>query len=97
MGLPLFCNVSATGITILTSVTPPTGPQAGGTAVTFTGNSLTGATSANLGGSNVTSFVVVNDGKITGTSAAHAPGVVTAQVVGAPGGTATKSAAYNYT
>jgi hypothetical protein len=72
------------------AISPVTGVQAGGTAVTITGTNFTGATAASIGGTNITSFVVVNDSTITGVSAAHAAGLVNVIVVHANGnGTAT--------
>lgn len=80
----------------ITSISPSSGLNVGGTAVTIRGSGFTGATSANLGGSNLTSFTVVNDTTITGTSAAHAAGPVNVNVVG-PFGTLTLANGFTYT
>jgi hypothetical protein len=66
--------------TTVTSVSPSAGPFYGGTPVTITGTGLKNATSASIGGGNITSFVEVNDTTITGNTAAHAPGTVNAIV-----------------
>lgn len=59
---------------VITSISPATGSSAGGTNVTITGSGFGGATSATVGGNALTSFVVVSDTSITGTTAAHAVG-----------------------
>jgi hypothetical protein len=82
-------------IATIAAVAPLTGAAAGTTAVTITGENFTGATSAALGGVNLTSFVVVDDETITGVSGAHAAGAVSATVVN-PNGTGTKVTAYTY-
>lgn len=72
----------------LVSLTPTTGTTSGGTAVTLTGTGFTGATGATIGGVAVTSFVVVNDTTITGTTGMHSAGAVDVVVTG-PGGSDT--------
>jgi hypothetical protein len=49
-------------------VTPNTGPAAGGTAITISGQNLTGATLVTIGGTAATSVVVVNSNTITAAS-----------------------------
>jgi len=58
----------------ITSLTPTSGPQTGGTAVTITGTGFTGATGVTFGGTAGTAFTVVSDTTITVTTPAHAPG-----------------------
>lgn len=60
----------------LYSVEPASAPAAGGTALVLTGDNFTGVTGLTLGGTAVTGLTVVNDKKITCTTAAHAAGVV---------------------
>jgi LPXTG-motif cell wall-anchored protein len=69
----------------IASVTPNSGPETGGTAVTITGTGFTGATGVTFGGTAAPSFTVVDDTSITTTTPAHAPGAV-GVVVTAPGG-----------
>lgn len=64
----------------VTSITPATGPQAGGTAVTIRGTNFSGATGVTIGVA-ATSVVVVNDTTITcvtGATTAGAKNVVVA-------------------
>lgn len=64
-----------------TEVAPATGAEAGGTAVSIYGKGFTGATGVKFGADNATSVVVVNDGKITCASPAHAAGAVAITIV----------------
>ncbi len=81
---------------VVTLVAPTSGTTAGGTNVTITGSGFGGATSAALGGTNITSFVVVSDTSITGVSAAHGAGLVDATVTGI-GGTGIGRNLFTYT
>ncbi|MGW7575089.1 IPT/TIG domain-containing protein [Streptomyces sp. NPDC054765] len=65
---------------IVSAIAPSSGPQSGGTPIHIFGSGFTNATSANLGGSPVTGFTVVNDSDISGTTTAHAAGTVQATV-----------------
>lgn len=56
------------------SMTPTTGPAAGGTAVTINGTGFTEATGVTFNGVAATNFVVVSDTQITCTSPAQAAG-----------------------
>ncbi|WP_432037613.1 beta strand repeat-containing protein [Streptomyces cucumeris] len=70
---------------VLTSLTPTQGPAAGGTAVTITGTSLSGATAVRFGATNAASFLVVSATQIVAVAPA---GSGTVQVtVTTPGGT----------
>ena len=53
---------------IVSSVSPSSGPQAGGTSVTVTGTALTGATAVKFGTTAATSFTVNSATSITATS-----------------------------
>ena len=64
----------------LTSVSPSTGPSAGGTAVTLTGSRLTGTTGVDFGGMPVTSVTVNSDTSLTVTTPAHIGGAVDVSV-----------------
>ncbi len=50
---------------VFTSISPASGPIAGGTKVTITGTGFTGSTVVTFAGTNATSFTVVNDTTIT--------------------------------
>jgi hypothetical protein len=80
----------------ITTITPATGLAAGGTATVILGSGFTTATAVNFGATPGTSFSVVNDGRITVTSPAHATGTVDVTVV-RPGGNAVKTGGFIYT
>lgn len=83
----------------VTSISPTSGPIAGGTSVTLTGTGFTGTTGAGgvrFGGTNATSYTVNNDTQITAVSPAHAAGVIDVTVT-APGGTSATSASDQFT
>jgi hypothetical protein len=73
-----------------------TGVAAGGTATVLTGKGFTGATAVQFGGTNGTSFSVVNDTTINVTSPAKAVGVYNVTVV-RPNGNMVKPSAFTYT
>jgi IPT/TIG domain/Regulator of chromosome condensation (RCC1) repeat len=74
----------------VTSISPPVGDEAGGTAVTITGLSLTGATSVKFSSVEATSFTVNSETSITAVAPA---GIGTVDVtVTTPGGTSVTNA-----
>ncbi|WP_022899088.1 IPT/TIG domain-containing protein [Humibacter albus] len=84
-----------TPVTQITGVQPATGPEAGGNAVTITGQCFTGATEVQFGGTSA-HFTVDGDTQITAIAPAGT-GTVDVTVVGAAGcGTATDDGAYTY-
>ncbi|WP_157789720.1 choice-of-anchor G family protein, partial [Candidatus Microthrix parvicella] len=70
---------------VVTDLTPPSGPTAGGTVVTITGSGFTGATGVTFDGTPGTSINVISDTEIEITSPPHAAGP-TDVVVTTPGG-----------
>ncbi|MGY3117865.1 hypothetical protein ACVWXQ_001802 [Bradyrhizobium sp. S3.14.4] len=79
----------------VTSISPTTGPQTGGTVVTVTGTGFTGATAVTFGATAATSFTVSSSTSITATSPA---GTSTVDLrVTNPGGTSATSAADQFT
>lgn len=78
------------------SLSPVTGPAAGGTAITITGTNLAQVASATVGGVAATSVVAVSETSVTAVTPAHAAGAVNVTVV-APAGWSTLVAAYTYT
>lgn len=69
----------------ITAISPVSGPAAGGTAFTITGDHLFGATTVMFGATPATSFVVVNDTQITGVTPAHIAGAIVVTVTGPSG------------
>jgi hypothetical protein len=57
-------------VPVVTSVSPNSGPTAGGTSVTITGSDFTGATVVRFGTTAATSFLVVNSTTISALSPA---------------------------
>lgn len=58
------------------TITPDSGPAAGGTAVVIDGDNLTGVTGVTFGGVAGTAFSVEDDNTINVTAPAHAAGAV---------------------
>jgi hypothetical protein len=77
------------------SVSPSSGPAAGGTGITIRGSGLTGSTGVTFGGTAATGFLVNNDATITCITAAHATGAVTV-VVANPRGNVTVANGFTY-
>jgi hypothetical protein len=88
-------NALTGGAAGIASLTPNTGPAAGGTAVVIQGSGFTGATAVTFGGTTATSIVVVNDGEITCNTPAKSAGAYNV-VVTAPGGAGTLTGGYTY-
>lgn len=80
----------------VTSVSPNTGPAAGGTLVTVTGVNFTGATAVTFGGTAATSFRVISPSVISAVTPAKTAGVADV-VVTTPNGTSANTPADNYT
>jgi hypothetical protein len=86
ISLPSNANVKIVAINVnvppaVASISPATGPSAGGTPVTLTGSGFTGATAVDFGTSPATSFSVYDDGSITAVAPAGS-GTVDVTVVG---------------
>jgi hypothetical protein len=79
----------------VTSISPTSGPTAGGTTVTITGTGFTGATAVSFGGTAAASFSFVSDTSMTAVSPAGT-GTVDVTVTG-PGGTSATSSADQFT
>lgn len=87
-------DTSLTPPPAISSVSPASGFNSGGTAVTISGSRFTNASSVVIGGSSVP-FTVVNDSTITFNAPAHSVGSVDI-VVTAPSGSTTSSNAFTY-
>jgi hypothetical protein len=81
----------------ITSVSPTDGSPAGGTAVTITGNSFSGATSVSFGVNPATSFTVNSNTSITATAPAGTAGSRVDITVTGPGGTSSTLPADQFT
>ena len=66
----LVPDVTAAGAQTVTSVSPSSGPTAGGTSVTISGSAFTGATGVSFGATAATTFTVVSDTQVTATAPA---------------------------
>lgn len=81
---------------VIYGISPNTGDIAGGEPVTITGFRFTGATSVTIGGTEVSSFTVVDDSHITTTTPAHNAGTANVTVT-TPVGTGTGTNLFTYT
>ena len=81
---------------MVTAISPASGTTAGGTVVTVTGSSFTGATKVAFGGTAGTALTVVSATQLKITSPAKAAGAVDVQVT-TPGGTSAAVTADKYT
>jgi len=86
----------------VTSITPSTGPLAGGTPVTIIGTNLIGPTDSetslsnvSIGGTTLTNMTVVSATKIIGSTQTGTAGPVNV-IVSTPNGTVTRTNAYTY-
>ena len=77
------CVSSGPARPVVSSITPNTGPQEGGTTVNITGKGFTGATAVHFYGHDATAFTVNSDTSITAVSPAGF-GKGDVSVVGAP-------------
>ena len=82
---------------VLTAVDPVTGSEAGGTAVTLTGEDFRAGATVTIGGDAATDVVVVSATTITCKTPAKTAGVYDVTVTNTDGGTDTLTDAYTYT
>lgn len=80
---------------VVSSISPAQGPTTGGTTVTITGSSLTGATAVRFGSTGAT-YTVVSSTQITAVTPPGSPGAVPVTVV-SPAGTSNATVTYTYT
>jgi len=78
------------------TITPATGPAAGGTPITIAGTNFAFGTTVAIGGVACTSVVVVDDETITCVTGAHSAATVNV-VVTTPAGAVTKTNGFIYT
>jgi hypothetical protein len=94
---PFDFSIQGTGVPLptVTSVSPSSGPTAGGTSVTITGTNFTGATSVTFGGTAAASFTVDSSTQITATTPAGSAGTASVLVT-TPGGTNVANTLFTY-
>ncbi|MEA2905552.1 MAG: hypothetical protein QOI12_2939 [Alphaproteobacteria bacterium] len=92
----IVLHLSGVQAPTVASVSPASGPTAGGTSVTITGTKFIGATAVKFGTTAATSFTVNSSALITATAPAGSAGVVDVKVTSA-GGTSAASAADQFT
>ena len=90
-----FSGAPTTGVPVVSSVSPNTGPAAGSTSVTVTGTGLAGATAVDFGNANPGTITADSATSITVTSPAGT-GTVNVQVT-TPVGTSVTSSADQFT
>jgi hypothetical protein len=77
----------------VTSVSPASGPVAGGRTVRIDGGGFSGVTTVSFGGASATNVNVVSASELTVTAPAHATGTVDIRVTTAGGGTSPTTSA----
>jgi hypothetical protein len=83
------------GAPVVSSISPNTGPLAGGTSVTISGSNFTGATAVTFGSQPATNVMVVNANTITATTPAGTVGAANVSVT-TPAGTGVGSNLFSY-
>ncbi len=92
------CPAPVAGVPTVTSISPTSGPVAGGTSVTITGTNFTGATAVSFGSTAVTNGTVNSAGtQIVVTSPAASSSGTVYVTVTTPGGTSATSSASQFT
>ena len=89
-------HFSYTSLPTVTSVSPNSGPPAGGASVTIAGINFTGATAVKFGAANAATFNVINASTMTATSPPGSAGVVDV-IVTTTQGTSVTGAADKFT
>ncbi|MFM7259782.1 MAG: IPT/TIG domain-containing protein, partial [bacterium] len=79
----------------VTTVTPASGPEGGGTLITITGTNLTGTTLIEVGGIACSGVTVVSATQVKAVTAGGAVGAKSVSVT-TPGGTATQPSVFTY-
>lgn len=86
------------GPPVISSLSPSSGPAAGGTWVTITGSHLAGVTAVHFGTADAAQFRFVSDGEVLALSPPHPAGAVGVEVVTAAGaGRTAPTSGYTYT
>ena len=80
----------------VSSVSPSSGPTAGGTSITITGTDFLANATVSIGGTPASSVSVVNSTSITALTPAHAEGSVNVVVTNTDGQSGTKIGGFSY-
>jgi len=80
----------------VSSISPVSGPAAGGTSITITGTNFVSGATVTVGGTAATSVAVNSATQITATTAAHTAGAVNVVVTNPDGQTSTLANGYTY-
>ena len=78
-------NADVVGVPVVTSVSPSSGPVAGGTTVTIAGSRLADVTGVTFGGTAASAVAVISDSQVQATAPAHAAGAVDVQATDVAG------------
>ena len=92
-----FFDLSTTPTPAVSSVSPNTGPVAGGTAITITGSGFTTGATVIVGGAAATNVNVVGNSSINAVTPAHAAGAVDVTVTNTNGRGGTLAGGFTYT
>jgi Bacterial Ig-like domain (group 3)/IPT/TIG domain len=89
-------NVTNCGAILTTGISPAYGPVTGGQAVMISGTGFVSGATVTVGGTALTNVTVVSDGSLTGTTAAHAAGLVDVVVTDGDGTQSTLPSSFTY-
>jgi CSLREA domain-containing protein/uncharacterized repeat protein (TIGR01451 family) len=96
-GAPVTATITVLSvIPTIASITPATGPPAGGTPITIVGTNFTPGATVTIGGLAATSVVVVDATTITAVTPAHAAGTVDVMVTVAGPRSVTRTGGFQY-
>lgn len=96
-GLAATSNtITIYGTPTVASISPNSGPLAGGQSVTLTGTNFTDATAVTIGGVAATDVTVISATSITATTPAGASAGAKSVAVTGPAGTGTRTGAYTF-
>jgi acid phosphatase len=91
-----YTYTSSTPAPTVSTVSPTSGPTAGGTQITITGTNFAAGATVSVGGTAATGVVVSNSTTITADTPAHAAGTVDVVVTNATGESGAKTNAFTY-
>jgi hypothetical protein len=93
----IVCPISGAGTPTVTSLSPTTGDDGGGTSVTINGSNFATGAKVSFGGPSARQVVVNSATRITATSPVYEPGAVDVTVYNTDGRSATLTNAYTFT